>query len=188
MHQARVWGDEGDPGKRDWGVSGESPIPDFGEVRRPGFIGRWLKRPTKIVREANFAAAVATLPAGSTVDRTDPRGHWIALRSAEGKPKVRFRASEAWLAAEPTIIPNRSDRTEAAIQVDGTVEVYEGLHRTRATARYGILVEELVGGVHAAPGWLEFLLVEERPPATSSTRAIMELFGGDPDAPPVPAR
>ena len=100
---------------------------------------------------------------------------------------IRFRASESWLAAEPTIMPNESDRTEVAIQADGSVVVYEGLHRTRATARHGILVEELVGGVHAAPGWLDFVLVEERPPPTSSTRALVELFDGDPDAPPVPA-
>lgn len=169
-------------------MSTGSPAPDFGAVRRPGLIGRLLRRPPRIVREENFAAALATLPAGATVERTDPRGHWIAFRPTVGKPKIRFRAAEAWLAAEPTIMPNRSVETEAAVQADGSIVVYEGLHRTRGTARFGSLVRENEGGVPRSPGWLDFILVEERPPATPSTRAIMELFGGDPDAPPVPAR
>jgi hypothetical protein len=188
VHQARIWGDEGDSGGGDWGVSTESPNPDFGKVRAPGIIGRLLRRPTQIVREANFAAALATLPAGSTVERSDAQGNWIAFQSVDGDRMIRFRAAEAWLAAEPTIMPNDSDETAAAIQADGTVVVYEGLHRTRAVARDSVLIEEAVGGVFSAPGWLDFVLVEERPPATASVRAIMELFGGDPDAPPVPAR
>jgi hypothetical protein len=101
---------------------------------------------------------------------------------------LRFRAREAWLAAEPTIMPNDSADTEAAIQTNGTIVVYEGLHRTRATARERVLIEGVVGVVSRAPGWLDFEHVDERPPLTLSTRDIMELFGGDPDAPPVPAR
>lgn len=169
-------------------MSPESPAPDFGEVRWPGWFGRWRRRPPRIVREANFAAALAALPAGATVERTDPRGHWIAFRAANGKEMVRFRATKAWLAGEPTIIPNESADTQAAIQSDGSIVVYEGLHRTRATARDRVLIEGVIGVVAGAPGWLDFEHVEERPPLTPSTRAIMELFGGDPDAPPVPAR
>lgn len=169
-------------------MSAGSPTPDFGEVQWPGWFGRWCGRPPRIVREANFAAALATLPAGATVEKTDPLGRWIAFQPTIGKPMIRFRAAEAWLAAEPTIMSNRSVDTEAAIQADGSIVVYEGLHRTRGTARLGSLVREDEGGVPTAPGWLDFVLVDERPPATPSSRAIMELFGGDPDAPPVPAR
>lgn len=169
-------------------MSAGEPAPDFGEVRRSGLVGRLLRRPVRIVREANFPAALATLPAGAVVERTDPRGHWIAYRKADGKPVVRFRASEAWLEGEPTLMSNLSINTAAAIRPDGTVLVYEGLHRTRATARDRVLIEEALGGTSLAPGWLDFVLADERPPATSSTRAIMESMGGDPDAPPVPAR
>jgi hypothetical protein len=169
-------------------VSAGSPAPDFGEVRHPGLIGRWLRRPPRIVREANFAAALATLPAGATVERTDPRGHWIVYLSADGRGRIRFRASEAWLAAEPTIMPNKSNETEAAVHADGNVVVYHGLHRTRGTARHGSVVREDEGGVPSAPGWLDYALVDELPPPSPATRAIMEMMGGDPDAPPVPAR
>ena len=165
----------------------EATTPDFGEVRRPGLVGRWLRRLPIIIRDANFAAAMAMLPVGATVERADPQGNWIAFRPAAGKPMIRFRASEAWLAAEPTIMPNRTDDTEAAVQADGTVVVYEGLHRTCATARDRILVKDRVGAARLAPGWLDFVLVDERPLATPSTRAIMELLGGDPDLPPVRA-
>lgn len=169
-------------------MSGGPPAPDFGEVRRPGLVSRWLRRPPRVVREANFAAALAALPAGAVVERTDPRGNWITFRKGDGKPMVRFRASEAWLEGEPTVVANDSDDTAAAVQADGTVVIYEGLHRTRAAARHRVLVREDKGGAPSAPGWLDFDRVDERPPATSSTRALMELMGGDPDAPPVPAR
>jgi hypothetical protein len=169
-------------------VSAATPTPDYGEVRFPGFVGRLLRRSAKIVREANFAAALATLPSGTTVERTDSRGRWIAFRTATGKPKIRFRALEAWLAAEPTILGQGSEDTAATIRHDGIIFVYEGLHRTRATARERVLVKENVGGVWAAPGWLDFNLRDEFDPPTPSTRAIMNLFGEDPDAPPVPAR
>jgi hypothetical protein len=188
VHQARVWGDEGDTGGGDRGVNTSQPVPDFGEVRPPGMVGRIFRRRPTIVREANFAAARVGLPMGSSIESIDSRGNWIVFQGPDGKPKIRFRASAAWLAAEPTIMPNDSVRAEAALHVDEKVVVYEGLHRTRATARDKIVIEEAVGGVPSAPGWLDFDLVVERPQPTPSVRAVMQLFGGDPDAPAVPAR
>jgi hypothetical protein len=147
-----------------------------------------LRRRPIIVREANFAAALAMLPAGSTVEGIDRSKNWITFRLATGQPMIRFRASKAWLVAEPTLLGNGTADTDAVVEADGRVVVREGLHRTRGVARDRIVIEAKFGGVPTAPGWLDFALGDKRPPDTPSVQAMIQMLGGDPDAPPVPAR
>ncbi len=162
--------------------------PDYGEVQYPGWFGRLLGRLPKIVREANFAAAVQSLPAGSSITATDPDGNWILYQPTNGLPLIRLRASEAWLPNEPTPFRNETRDTGATIDPSGRVVVVEGLHRTRATARERILFPPELGSAAKAPGWLDFAFDPEALKDTPSSRAFAQLLGGDPDAPLVSAR
>ena len=161
---------------------------DYGEVTRPGFLGRLFGRRPRIVRDANLSAAAAILPQGAGIIGTDPNGHWIAYEMPNGAQQVRFRASEAWLPNEPTALPNNTNITLATVHGDGRLVVLEGIHRTRAMARERVLIAPSRGGVEQAPGWLDFSYDPSAFRDTPSARAVSELLGGDPDAPLVPAR
>ncbi len=171
-------------------MSNESPKPDFGEVRWPGLIGRVLGRLPRIIREANFAAAtVAGMPVNASVVKTDPQQHWIIYKRPDRVELIRFRASTAWLAGEPTVGRNDTPRTKAVVLDDRRVVVHEGLHRTRATARDRLVISEEFGGSPGLLGLLDFRLGEDEPlPDTSSVRAVAAMLGGDLNAQPVPAR
>jgi hypothetical protein len=161
---------------------------DYGEVARPGFLGRLFGRRPRIVKEANLVAAAASLPQGAGIIGKDPNGHWIAYEMPTGAQQVRFRASEAWLPNEPTVTPNNTNITLATVHWDGRLLVLEGIHRTRAMARGRVMIDRSRGGVKQAPGWLDFSYDPSVFRDTPSARAISELLGGDPDAPLVPAR
>jgi len=161
---------------------------DFGEVVRPGFLGRLFGRRPKIFRDANLAAAAASLPQEAGVIGKDPNGHWITYQLPNGAQRVRFRAGEAWLPTEPTVVPNNTNITLATVHSDGRLVVLEGIHRTRAMARERVMIDPSRGGVEQAPGWLDFSYDPSAFRDTPSARAIAEVLGGDPDAPLVPAR
>jgi hypothetical protein len=55
-------------------------------------------------------------------------------------------------------------------------------------AREGALIDPSRGGVAQAPGWLDFSYDPSALGETPSAQAVTELFGGDRDAPLVPAR
>jgi hypothetical protein len=105
-----------------------------------------------------------------------------------GAQQVRFRASEAWFPTEPTVTPNYTNRTLATAHEDGRLVVLEGIHRTRAMARERVMIDPGRGGVEQAPGWLDFSYDPAGLRDTPSAGAVLELLGGDPDAPLVPAR
>ena len=161
---------------------------DFGEVAQPGFLGRLFGQRPKLVKEANLAAAVASLPQAVAIIGKDPNGHWIAYEMPNGAQQVRFRASEAWLPNEPTVMPNNTNITLATVHGDGRLIVLEGIHRTRALARERVMIDSSRGGVEQVPGWLDFSYDPSAFRETPSARAVSELLGGDPDAPLVPAR
>ena len=161
---------------------------DYGEVAQPGFLGRLFRRRPRIVKDANLAAAMASLPQGASVVSKDVNGHWIVYELPNGAQQVCFRAQEAWLPNEPTVTPNYTNITLATIHADGRLVVLEGLHRTRAMARDRVLIDPGRGGTEHAPGWLDFSYDPSVFRQTPSTRAVSELLGGDPDAPLVPAR
>jgi hypothetical protein len=92
---------------------------DYGEVSRPGFLGRLFGRRPRIVKEVNLAAAGASLPREARIIGKDLNGHWIAYEMPNGAQQVRFRASEAWLPNEPTVLPNNTNITLATIHGDG---------------------------------------------------------------------
>jgi hypothetical protein len=161
---------------------------DYGEVSQPGLIGRLFGRRPRIVREANLTAAAAGLPQGAGIIGTDPNGHWIAYEMPNGAQQVRFRASQAWLPNEPTVMPNNTIRTLATVHEDGRLVVLEGMHRTRAMARGRVMIDPSRGGVGQAPGWLDFSYDPSAFRDTPSAQAVSEMLGGDPDAPLVPAR
>ncbi len=119
----------------------------------------WLFGPRArriIVREADVEAARQGLPPNAHLLAVDPNGNYIVYESRTGLQVMRFRASAAWLANEPTIIGNNSPARIAAILPDGRVLVVEGLHRTRAMARDRVMLSTRLGGVEQAPGWLDF--------------------------------
>jgi hypothetical protein len=161
---------------------------DYGEMAQPGFLGRLFGRRPTIVKEANLAAATASLPQGAGIIGKDPNGHWIAYEMPNGAQQVRFRASAAWLPNEPTVMPNYTNITLATVHEDARLVVLEGIHRTRAMAREKVMVDPSRGGVEQAPGWLDFSYDPAAFRDTPSARAIAELLGGDPDSPLVPAR
>jgi hypothetical protein len=161
---------------------------DYGEVARPGFLGRLFGRRPIIVRDANLSAAAASLPKGAGIIAKDPNGHWVVYELPNGAQQVRFRAREAWLPNEPTVLLNNTNRTLATVHGDGRLVVLEGLHRTRAMARERVLIDPSRGGVEQAPGWLDFSYDPSAFHDTPSARAVSEMLGGDPDAPLVPAR
>jgi hypothetical protein len=161
---------------------------DHGEVSKPGFLGRLFGRRPKIVKDANIAAAVASLPQEASIMATDRNGHWVAYEMPNGAQQVRFRASEAWFPNEPTIMPNNTNITLASVSSDGRLVVLEGIHRTRAMARERVMLDPSRGGVAQAPGWPDFSYDPFAFGDTPSGRAVTELLGGDPDAPLVPAR
>ncbi len=129
---------------------------DYGEVAQPGFLGRLFGRRPKIVKDANLAAAAASLPQGAGLIGEDPNGHWIVYEMPNGAQQVRFRAREAWLPSEPTATRNNTNITLATVHWDGRVVVLEGIHRTRAMARERVMIDPSRGGVEQAPGWLHF--------------------------------
>lgn len=161
---------------------------DYGEVKKPGLLGRLFGRRSKIARDANLAAAEASLPQGARIMGKDPNGQWIVYEVPNGAQQVRFRAREAWFPNEPTVLPNNTNITLATVHEDGRVVVLEGIHRTRATARERVLIDPGRGGVKQAPGWLAFSYDPSALRDTPSARAVSELLGSDPDAPLVPAR
>jgi hypothetical protein len=158
------------------------PAPDYGEVQQPGLLGRLFGRPPKIVREADFAAALATLPEGVLIVATDPSGNWIVFKMPDGSDVIRFRASAAWFPNEPTLVGDRSPRTLATVLADGKVVVFEGLHRTRAMARERSMIDNRNGGLIKAPGWLDFTYDSDALHETPSSIAIGELLGGNPES------
>jgi hypothetical protein len=161
---------------------------DYGEVVRPGFLGRLFGRHPIIVRDANLAAAAARLPQGARIVGQDPNGHWFVYEMPNGAQQVRFRAREVWLTNEPTVMPNNTSITLATVHWDGRLVVLEGLHRTRALARERVMIDPSRGGVEQAPGWLDFSYDPSGFRDTPSARALSEHLGGDPDAPLVSAR
>jgi hypothetical protein len=161
---------------------------DYGEVARPGFLGRLFGRRPKIIRDANLAAAVASLPLGANIRGQDPDGQWIAYEMPNGAQQVRFRAREAWLPNEPTIMPNNTNFTLATVQPDGRLVVLEGIHRTRAMARERAMIDPSRGGLENIPGWLDFSYDPSALSDTPSARAISAMLGGDSNVPLVPAR
>jgi hypothetical protein len=161
---------------------------DYGEVARPGFLGRLFGRRPRIVKDANLAAAAASLPQGARIIGVDAKGHWIVYEMPSGVQQVRFRAREAWLPNEPTVMPNNTNITLAAVNRDGRLVVLEGIHRTRAVARERVMIDPGRGGVEQAPGWLDFSCAPTALRDTPSARAVSDLLGDDPDAPLVPAR
>jgi hypothetical protein len=74
----------------------EAHDPDYGEVVHPGFLGRLFGRRPKIVKDANLAAAAASLPRGAGIIGKDPNGCWIVYEMPNGAQQVRFCAREAW--------------------------------------------------------------------------------------------
>jgi hypothetical protein len=140
------------------------------------------------VRDANITAAAGCLPPAARRIASDSNGRWIVYESPNGPQQVRFRAWEAWLANEPTLTPNYTIITLATVHEDGRLVVLEGIHRTRAMARERVMIDPRRGGVEEAPGWLDFSYDPAALLDTPSSRAVMELLGGDPDAPIVPAR
>jgi hypothetical protein len=166
------------------------PVPDadYGEVAQPGFLGRLFGRRPRIVRDANLAAAAASLPPGAAITGKDPSGHWVVYEMPNGAQQVRFRAREAWLPNEPTVTPNNTNITLAAVHSDGRLVVLEGLHRTRAMARERVMIDPSRGGVGQATGWLDFAYDPSALRDTRSARSVSEALGGDPDAPLIPAR
>jgi hypothetical protein len=161
---------------------------DYGKILQPGFWGRLFGRRPRIVRDADIAAATESLPLGAQILRTDPNGNWLVYEMPNRVQQVRFRASEAWFPNEPRPMPNNTIVTSATIHADGRVVVTEGLHRTRAMARRRVLIDPNRGGVASAPGWLDFAYDPESMRDTPSTRAIVQMLGGDPEAPLIPAR
>jgi hypothetical protein len=161
---------------------------DYGEVAQPGFLGRLFGRRPKIVKDANLAAAAASLPQGANIIGKDPNGDWVVYELPTGAQQVRFRATEAWFPNEPTVLPNNTIITLATVLGAGRLVVLEGLHRTRAMARERVLIDTSRGGVEQAPGWLDFSFDPDAFRDTPSALAVSELLGGDPDAPLVPAR
>jgi hypothetical protein len=161
---------------------------DYGEVARPGWLGRLFGRRPRIVRDANLAAAAASLPQGASLIGKDPNGQWIVYEMPNGGQYVRFRARDAWLPNEPTVSPNNTSITLATFYGDGRLVVLEGIHRARAMARDRVMIDPSRGGVEQAPGWLDFSYDPTAFRDTPSARAASEVFGGDPDAPLVPAR
>jgi hypothetical protein len=163
--------------------------PDYGKIQQPGLFGRLVGREPKIVRDAEFDAAIAGLPKDSTIVSADTNSKWVVFKMPDGKMMIRFRAIEAWLPNEPTPLPNRTIRTLAAVQADGKVIVLEGLHRTRAVARARRLISNSDGGADRAPGWLDFTYDPEALRETPSTIAINEMLGGAASsAPLIPAK
>jgi hypothetical protein len=160
---------------------------DYGEVVRPGFLGRLFGRRPRIVRDANVAVAAASLPQGARIIGTDSNGHWIAYEMPNGARRVRFRARDAWLPNEPSVMPNNTNITLAIVNRDGRLVVLEGVHRTRAMARERVMIDPNRGGLEQAPGWLDFSYDPSALRDTPSARAFSEMLGGDPDAPLVPA-
>jgi hypothetical protein len=161
---------------------------EYGEVAQPGFLGRLFGRRPRIVKDANLAAATASLPQGASNISEDPNGHWIAYEMPNGAQRVRFRAREAWFPNQPTVMPNNTTITLATVLADGRLVVLEGIHRTRAMARERVMIDPGRGGVEQAPGWLDFSYDPSAFRDTPNARAVSELLGGDPDAPLVPAR
>jgi hypothetical protein len=133
---------------------------DHGEVgtERLGWLAWLLGRiaEPRIVREADLDAAVGSLPVGATILNADPNGNYVVYEMPSGEPRIRFRASAAWLPNEPTAIPNNTPIMSASITRDGQVLVMEGLHRARAMARDKVMIAPKLGGVEEAPGWLDF--------------------------------
>ena len=86
---------------RDQGISGSK-----GRECRPAFDA--------LCKDANLAAAAASLPPGAAIMDKDPNGCWIVYELPNGAQQVRFRASEAWLPNEPTVMPNNTNITLAA--------------------------------------------------------------------------
>lgn len=161
---------------------------DYGEVHTPGFLRWLLRRPAKIIRDADIAAAMESLAPGAAVQKVDPSGSWIVYQIPGQAPRIRFRARDAWFPNEPTIVPNGSERTNATIDQYGRVVVTEGLHRTRAMARRRVVIAPKYGGVEKAPGWLDFSHDPTALSDTPSSREILKLLGDDPEAPLIPAR
>ena len=154
---------------------------DYGEVVRPGFLGRLFGRRAKIVKDANIAAAAASLAQGARIIRRDPNGNWIVYEMPNGAQQVRFRAREAWLPNEPTVTPNNTNITLASVDRDGRLVVLEGIHRTRAVARERVMIGTSRGGVEQAPGWRDFSYDPAAFRDTPSARAVSSVLGGDPD-------
>ncbi len=161
---------------------------DYGEVLKPGFLGRLFGRRPRIIRDANAIAASAGLPQRARILAKDSLGHWFVYELPNGAQQVRFCAREAWLPNEPTITPNNTNITLATVLADGRLVVLEGIHRTRAMARKRVVVGSSRGGVDQAPGWLDFRYDPSALRNTPSARAMSEMLGGDPDAPLVRAR
>jgi hypothetical protein len=138
---------------------------DYGlvETEKLGWIAWLLGAAAKrrIVREAAMEAVMQDLPAGATVLAADPNENYVAYELPSGEPRIRFRASAAWLPNEPSASPNFTPQTIASLTSEGQVLVLEGLHRTRGMAREKTMIAPKLGGVEKAPGWLDFAYVPD---------------------------
>jgi len=75
---------------------------DYGEVAQPGFLGRLFGRRPKIVKDANLAAAAASLPQGAGLIGEDPNGHWIVYEMPNGAQRS--------VSCKRSVAPQRTNR------------------------------------------------------------------------------
>jgi hypothetical protein len=103
-------------------------------------------------RAVALKPAFGQLPKGAKVIKT---GADYTVFEVDGVPRIRFKAAHSRQVAPISARPNNSNNSMASVADDEKVYVFEGCHRAHGAACGDMIPPEL-GGVHDAPGVLEY--------------------------------